>query len=673
VLTEDEQEMLRQAAEFEDLYNNAPCGHHSLDPHGLIIRMNNTELSWLGYTREEVVGKMRFSEIITAQSLNDYRANFSIFKQRGWINNTELELVRKDGSTFPVLLNATAVSDAAGNYLMSRSTLFDISERKRMEEELRRTRKRLELRVAERTREIIGANAALRSEIAERKKAEEEISAAAERYRIVFYSNPLPMYIYDAESLEILEVNEAATEHYGYTRDEFLKLTIKEIRSAEELPALMEAMAKSPVERTRLRLMRHRKKNGELMEIELFSHDLIFADRQARLVIANDVTDKRRIEANQLRSQRLESLGTLAGGIAHDLNNILSPISISVYLLRSKITDEHGLTILDTLEEVTERGSQLVKQVLSFARGMEGERSPINPKLVLREVVGILKETFPKTIKIQFSAADSLSSVVANPTQLHQILMNLCVNARDAMPRGGVLEIAVEDIRLDEHYAQMLANAEPGHFVMITVRDTGSGIRPQIIDKIFDPFFTTKEQGKGTGLGLSTSLGIVRSHGGFINVYSEPKVGTQFKVYLPALATNSAADVDEEQPEPPSGNGELILVVDDEESIRRTTRSMLEAFGYRVMTASNGIEARSIYLEKKDEIRAVLTDMVMPEMDGAVMIGELRGFDPELPIIASSGLTEVGKEEQARKLGAQKFLPKPYTAVQLLWALNEIL
>jgi CheY-like chemotaxis protein len=208
---------------------------------------------------------------------------------------------------------------------------------------------------------------------------------------------------------------------------------------------------------------------------------------------------------------------------------------------------------------------------------------------------------------------------------------------------------------------------------MITVRDTGSGIRPQIIDKIFDPFFTTKEQGKGTGLGLSTSLGIVRSHGGFINVYSEPKVGTQFKVYLPALATNSAADVDEEQPEPPSGNGELILVVDDEESIRRTTRSMLEAFGYRVMTASNGIEARSIYLEKKDEIRAVLTDMVMPEMDGAVMIGELRGFDPELPIIASSGLTEVGKEEQARKLGAQKFLPKPYTAVQLLWALNEIL
>lgn len=378
-------------------------------------------------------------------------------------------------------------------------------------------------------------------------------------------------------------------------------------------------------------------------------------------------------ETARLRSQRLESLGTLAAGIAHDLNNILSPLSVSTFLLRSKVSDPNARQTLDTMDEVIERGGQLVKQVLSFARGVEGERISVDPGQVLAEVAGILKETFPKSIKIKLNGAGDSWSVFANPTQLHQVLMNLFVNARDAMPEGGELEIATENIRLDEHDARLLPDAKPGNYVVISVRDTGIGISLEVIDKIFDPFFTTKEQGKGTGLGLSTSLGIVRSHGGFIKVYSQPGSGTLFKVYLPALDAGTKASVREEQPEPPAGKGELILVADDEEPIRRTTRGMLEAFNYRVVTAADGHEACALYHEKRGEISAVLTDMMMPVMDGAAVIKELTRLDPQLPIIASSGLAEAGREEQARSLGACVFLSKPYTAPRLLWALHELL
>jgi len=373
----------------------------------------------------------------------------------------------------------------------------------------------------------------------------------------------------------------------------------------------------------------------------------------------------------ELRSQRLESLGTLTGGIAHDLNNILSPLSLSTFLLRSKVSDPSAHETLDTMEEVIERGGQLVKQVLSFARGMEDDRVQVDLKHVLREVIDILKQTLPKSIKIKYAAAESAVAALVNPTQLQQVLMNLCVNARDAMPQGGDLEITVENARLDEHYAQLPPDSKPGRYVMISVRDTGTGIPPQVIDKIFDPFFTTKEQ--GTGLGLSTSLGIVRSHGGFINVYSEPGAGALFKIYLPALDIGAEATEREEQPEPPPGNGELILVVDDEEPIRRVTRGMLEAFGYRVITVADGGEACALYRQRRHEIGAVVTDMMMPAMDGAAAIADLRRLNPRLPIIASSGLTEAGREEQARSLGAQKFLSKPYTAANLLWALHDLL
>lgn len=292
---------------------------------------------------------------------------------------------------------------------------------------------------------------------------------------------------------------------------------------------------------------------------------------------------------------------------------------------------------------------------------------------LLRDVEKIATDTFAKDIRVRTIIPSDLWTVAGDPTQLHQVLLNLCVNARDAMPNGGSLTISAENLALDAHYVAMNPEAHVGPYVFVTVEDNGMGITPEVMTKIFDPFFTTKELGKGTGLGLSTSLGIVRSHGGFIRVYSEPGRGTTFKVYLPAKTESSAAEAEAEAEELPRGNDELILVVDDEASVRQITQQTLEAFGYRVVVAADGAEALAIYARKGTEIAAVLTDMMMPIMDGPATIRVLRRLNPQLRVIAASGLAANGHVAEAASLGVKHFLPKPYTAETLLKALRDLL
>src|SRR6185436_18213592 len=369
-----------------------------------------------------------------------------------------------------------------------------------------------------------------------------------------------------------------------------------------------------------------------------------------------------------LRAQRMESIGTLASGIAHDFNNLLSPILMSIQLLQSKLPDDEGQRLLSMLQVSAERGASLVKQVLSFARGVEGARIILRPRHLVKEIVQILKDTLPKSIEVEFEASEDLSVVAGDATQLHQVLMNFCVNARDAMAGGGKLSIKVGNVQIDYNYARMNLEAKPGRFVAITIADSGVGIPPNIINRIFEPFFTTKEHGKGTGLGLSTALGIVKGHGGFINVYSEPGKGTQFKIYLPAAETPFIVHADSSI-SLPVGHGELILVVDDEIAIREITKGTLETYGYRALTAADGTEAVALYAQNKDEIAVVLTDLMMPYMDGPVTIRALRRINPNVRIIASSGLAENSRAIEDVKL----FLPKPYTAERLLNALAEVL
>ena len=389
------------------------------------------------------------------------------------------------------------------------------------------------------------------------------------------------------------------------------------------------------------------------------------------LVVNSDITRQKQLEAQFLRSQRMESLGTLASGIAHDLNNVLAPILMSIQFLRDTVADEASRTMLATLETSAQRGADIIKQVLTFARGMEGERIALQPKYLLKEMAKIVQETFPKTITVRTDYPRDLWAVTGDATQLHQVLMNLCVNARDAMTGGGQLTLSAENVTLDESFANMIHDAKPGPYLILCVADTGPGIAPAILDKIFDPFFTTKALGKGTGLGLATALGIVKSHGGFLQVKSEVGRGAQFRVYLPATFAEGTTAAPSQAISVPRGLGQLILVVEDELSVREVTRRTLENNGYRVLTASDGTEALALFVQHARDVNAVLTDMVMPFMDGAATIRALRRINATVPIIAASGMMSHRQEAEATGANVQAFLSKPFTAEQLLKCLHQ--
>jgi PAS domain S-box-containing protein len=383
------------------------------------------------------------------------------------------------------------------------------------------------------------------------------------------------------------------------------------------------------------------------------------------LVIDTDITEKKELERRFLRAQRMESLGTLAGGIAHDLNNMLAPVLMSIELLKEDPSPEDRDVILTTIETSAKRGADMVRQVLSFARGVEGERTSVEVLPLLRGVEKFANDTFMKSITVRTTVAPDVPAVLGDVTQLHQVLMNLCVNARDAMPGGGTLTLSAEAQSIDAIDMGLEPQARPGLYVAVRVSDTGTGIPAEILDRIYEPFFTSKPTGKGTGLGLSTSSAIVKSHGGFMRVESEVGHGSTFTVYLPART------VAERQPEPlvaapqiTRGSGEVVLVVDDEQPLLRMTSRVLESFGYRVLLAESGAEALEKFAAHRHDIKVVITDMTMPVMDGATVIKKIREIDPQARIIAASGLDG----EAARVPGVMRFLPKPLTADTLMQA-----
>ncbi|MEO8074379.1 MAG: ATP-binding protein, partial [Acidobacteriota bacterium] len=389
------------------------------------------------------------------------------------------------------------------------------------------------------------------------------------------------------------------------------------------------------------------------------------------LIINTDITNLKQAEEQLFRSQRMESIGTLAGGIAHDLNNVLSPILMSVEMLQADETiEKSGEPWLSIIRENTERGASLIKQVLTFARGAEGERINVEMRHLVKDLVEVLKETLPKTITVKYNVSPELAIISGDPTQIHQVLMNLAVNAADAMPDGGLLKITANNVTLDENYIRVNMEAHAGSYVLLEVKDTGSGMSPEILTRIYDPFFTTKEIGKGTGLGLSTALSIIKSHGGFINTDSEPGHGTGFSVYLPATEYEDSQIENAAQKLPfPVGGGELVLIVDDEKNIRQVTSATLEKYGYQILTAPNGAEALKVYKQNAEKIRLVLTDMAMPVMDGATLICSLQQLDSPPKIISTSGLTSGHKKE----INADAFLTKPYTTETLLNTLAKLL
>ena len=468
--------------------------------------------------------------------------------------------------------------------------------------------------------------------------------------------------------------NRGAERLYGWSQAEAIG------QDGKELLRIDEALFAKASEQ----LLKHGSWQGELPQVTKDRRELVISSGwtllrdtlgkpKSVLVIDTDITERKAIEAQALRSQRLESLGTLAGGIAHDLNNALAPVFLVVELLREKLPNPADHHCLDTLGRSAERATDMVRQILMFARGVQGERIPIHIRALLAELGKIVEQLFPKSIRIQSSLPNSLWTVTGDVTQLHQVFLNLCVNARDAMPNGGTLTLRAQNLSLDEQFAHMHPEAQAGPYVIIEVSDTGVGMAPAVLEHIFEPFFTTKLLGEGTGLGLPTVRTIVRSHGGFVTVHSEQDKGTRFTVHLPARAAKPGATADCTPVVAPSGDGEVIIVVDDEESVRDVLTETLRLSNYAVLPARDGAEAIALYVQNRERVRLVLTDLIMPSIDGKELIRALRGLSPDLKIVVSSGLGEEFGSPDASALPVQAVLQKPYTASMLLETVHTVL
>jgi PAS domain S-box-containing protein len=394
---------------------------------------------------------------------------------------------------------------------------------------------------------------------------------------------------------------------------------------------------------------------------------------KAILVVNSDITEKKQLESQLLRGQRLESIGTLASGLAHDLNNVLAPIMMAVQFIKDNTEDDGMKACFQTLETCSRRGADIIRQVLMFARGVEGERILLNPKHLIQEMQRIANETFPRAIEINTRISKQPCVLLGDATQIQQVIMNLCVNARDAMPRGGVLTIGLDKKELDAVGAAIHPKAKPGSYVVISVSDTGTGIPPDLLDKIFDPFFTTKPIGQGTGLGLPTMLGIAENHGGFIHLESKLGAGATFHVYVPAAPGEAAGENRHGPAEPVKGNGELILIVDDEPSVRKLAGAILMRSGYRTVTAAEGREGIKIFEEQRREIKLVVSDLMMPQLDGPGMLRELRRIEPAVKCIIITGLGEENRITEAKSAGADLLLNKPFSADQLLANVQQLL
>lgn len=615
---------------FRALIDRSNDAIEVIDPEtGRFLDVNETGCTRLGYTREEML-RLSLPDIqidpFAAVSLHERMDEL----RKAGSDTVEGWQKRKDGSTFPVEVNVRHIH-LNRDYLVA--VVRDITERKQ---------------VAERIEE----QAALLDQ------AQDAIIVCGVNGRVSFWSK-------------------GAERTYGWKRDEAVGRKITDMLYDDDTAKHEECLALVLEEGEWSGELRQFTKDGEKLIVEARWSLVRDKDGAPKSILAinTDVTERKKIEAQFLRTQRMESIGTVAGGVAHDLNNILSPILVSIDLLKDIVNDPLAASVLETIENSARRGADIVRQILSFARGMEGQRVELQPRHLIKDVEHIVKSTFPKNIRLQLYVPSDTWAVVGDPTQLHQVLLNLCVNARDAMPNGGVLSLKAENRMIDEQYAVMKAGleAKAGPYIIISVGDSGTGIPGGIIDKIFDPFFTTKEVGQGTGLGLSTVAAIVKSHRGFINVDSEPGKGSIFRVNLPAIVYSESPPQTGHTTALPRGKGESILVIDDEKAILTITGQTLQTYGYKVLTATNGAAGTAVYAQNVNDISVVLTDMMMPVLDGPSTIRALRQLNPDVKIIAMSGLSTNSSVTSNPDLGVTHFLAKPYTAGKLLKLLRAVI
>ena len=624
------EEKFREQASLLDKAQDAILAH---DLEQRITYWNKGAERLYGWSAQEVAGRP-LAQLLYKDPEAFYRASEQVIQTGEWVG--ELHQIGKDGRNLVIVGHWTLVRDAVGQPKSVLAINTDITGRKQTDEALK-----MQGRVLE--------------------SMAEGVTVCDEEGLIVF-SNDSCNTMFGYKSGELIG------QHYS---------VISSLPQDDGRRAMDELFGVLREKGAWMGEMSSRKKDGTPFITRSRISVLEIDGVRSFVAVVEDITEKKNMEAQFLRSQRMESVGRLSSGIAHDMNNILTPIFISSFMLRRKLPPEDFEKMLGNIETNAQRGADLIKQLLTVNCDMSGQRHVVEISQLASDMMKIMSGTFPKNITLSASTPEDVWPVIGDPTQLHQVLLNLCVNARDAMPAGGVLTLTTENTRLDENFAAMNVDAMPGPYVVIRVSDTGDGIPADVIDKIFDPFFTTKETGKGTGLGLSTVMGIVKSHQGFVNLRSRVAMGSVFEIYLPASPDAVAASSDAPAMQAPRGQGEMILVVDDEEVIREVVQKTLSAHGYRVITAGDGTEAIAQFSQNRGEVKAVLTDIMMPFMDGVTLSRTLKKMDPSIQIIATSGMGSAkGRQDKAAALASMQintFLHKPYSASEILTAIGDLL
>jgi len=621
----------KQAEElFRTLFNKSPVGLFIIQDRKFQL-INPQFLQLTGYKEDEFLGKDSLAFILP-EDRNIVRENTIKMLKGKLILTFELRVINKTGETRWIEQTITSIhyngrSAVLGYYV-------DISEHKLVEQELRKSE---------------------------------------ERYRMIFEQSPLGIIHFDQKGV-IVDCNKKFVEIMGSSREKLIGFNmLKSLRDKKMLLSVERALSGGTgyYEGDYLSVTGGKITPMRAIYNRITSEDGIFL---GGISLYEDITEKKKLEAQLLQAQKMEAVGTLAGGIAHDFNNILQAIfGYSQILLMGKEPSNPDYEKLEAIEKSAQRASDLTKRLLIFSRKVESKLRPLDLNNEIEQVSQMLERTIPKMINIELHLSEDIKIINADPAQIEQIMMNLGVNARDAMPNGGRLVFETENVILDEEYCKTHLGSKSGQYVKLSISDTGHGMDKETLRHIFEPFYTTKDTGKGTGLGLAMVYGIVKSHGGYIMCYSEPDEGTIFKIYFPIVEKEAERVESKKEKIPIKGGNETILLVDDEEAIRELAEDILTRFGYTVFMASDGETALEIYREKREEINLVILDIIMPGMGGRKCLEELLKMNPKSRIIIASGYSINGPAKEVLEAEAKGFISKPYDMRGMLQTVRKIL